>query len=145
MLPTFPLEYPVETRTVSGIPKIYDPFRRIWVKLNKEEFVRQQVLNHILTIGGVKPSFVKVEGHIKVEGKSRRFDAFIRLPNGLEVLIEFKSLDIPLNDNVIWQALQYHSVLNNARILISNGDKHLAYMKGVDGWISIHSWEELFR
>ena len=102
--------------------EIFDPFRKKWVMLNPEEWVRQSLLAYLVQKQGYPGSLVAVERQVKVGELNRRFDALVFDRKGRPwMLIECKSPDESLGGDVVSQLLAYQSALQAAALLVANG------------------------
>jgi hypothetical protein len=102
--------------------EIFDPFRKKWVSLTPEEWVRQSLLAFLVQKEGYPSALIAVERGVRVGELNRRFDAVVFDKAGKPgMLIECKSPDEPLDDSVISQLLSYQSVLQAPFLMITNG------------------------
>jgi len=110
---------------------IWDPVRKKFVVLTKEEWVRQmfiQILSDYFSF-----ALMSVEKKIKVHNQTKRFDLVI-LNQKLEpiLLAEFKRPEVVIDRKSFDQAFLYHSVLNVPYLLISNGVKHYVCQANIE-------------
>lgn len=106
-----------------GIRYVWDPIRRKYVQLTKEEWVRQIF---VLILGDYFSfSNMAVEKGIKVNQRQKRFDLMV-FDQQLQALVlaEFKNPEIAINQRTFEQAARYNSVLKVPYLLISNGVDH---------------------
>lgn len=102
--------------------EIFDPFRKKWVVLTPEEWVRQSLLGYLVQKKNYPASLIAVERGIKVGELSRRFDAVVFGREGQPwMLIECKAPGESLDDGPVGQLLSYQSQLGARYILLSNG------------------------
>lgn len=102
--------------------EIFDPFRKKWVTLNPEEWVRQSLLGYLVQKRNYPSSLIAVERGVRVGELSRRFDAVVFGKNGLPwMLIECKAPGETLQDSPVSQLLAYQSTLSASFILLTNG------------------------
>lgn len=105
-----------------GKEEIFDSWRKKYVVLTPEEWVRQQFLNDLVASKGYPSSLIAVEKSIKVNRMSRRFDAVVYNRDRLPVmLIEFKAPTIALSQKTMEQAARYNIQLKVSYLVISNG------------------------
>ena len=118
--------YEVKVReTENGDREIFDKFRRKFVKLTPEEWVRQHFLHFLCHEKGYPPGLISVEKQLMVLGQSKRFDAVVFKNDGKPVvLIEFKAPSVKLNQNVIQQVASYNFVVRAHFLMVSNGINH---------------------
>lgn len=108
-----------------GNEVIFDEFRKKWVRLTPEEWVRQQFLMYLHVHLGYPATAIAVEKSITYNGMTRRPDAVISGRNGqILMVIECKKPDVTIDEKTFLQAATYTSVLGNTFILITNGLSH---------------------
>lgn len=112
----------MRTRIVHNKEQVFCAWRRRFVRLTPEEWVRQQVLESLEKRYGYPHSLIAVEVPIKVAGLQKRCDAIVydRTLRPL-VLLEFKAETIPLSQSVFDQAAVYNRELNVPYLILSNG------------------------
>ncbi len=118
-------EYHFRWKKGSGKTFIFDEFRKKWVVLSPEEWVRQNFLKFFTTERGFPGTLMTVEKKVLVNGLIQRFDLLVHDRKGNPLLVaEFKSPGTVLNQLTIEQVLRYNSVLKAPFFLISNGISH---------------------
>lgn len=101
---------------------VFDPLRRRWVALTPEEEVRQKTLFLLVEHLGVPAGRVAVEYSLKVNGQDKRADAVVFGSDGSPLMIvECKAPSVKLTEDVLEQAVRYHSALRPKYLLLSNG------------------------
>ena len=109
----------------TGKREIFDVFRKKYVLLTKEEWVRQHFLHYLIEEKHYPPMLIAVEKSIRVNRQEKRFDAVTYDQTGKPlVLMEFKSPDIRLDQKVMEQAGRYNTALKVRYLIISNGLHH---------------------
>ncbi len=104
---------------------IFDTFRKKYVRLTPEEWVRQHFLHFLCNEKHYPASLMSVEKSLIINGMSRRFDAVVHNKDGTPVLlIEFKAPEIKLNQTVFDQVATYNLALHADYLIISNGLLH---------------------
>lgn len=102
--------------------EIFDGFRKKWVILTPEEWVRQSLLAYLVQQLQYPPALIAVERGLKVGERNRRFDAVIFNRKGKPfMLVECKAPGENIEDAAVSQLLAYQSVLGATYILLSNG------------------------
>ncbi len=102
--------------------EIFDPFRKKWVVITPEEWVRQNLLAYLVQQLDYPAALVSVERGIQVGELKRRFDAVVFGKNGSPwMLIECKAPGESIIDAAVGQLLAYQSVLGAGFLLLSNG------------------------
>lgn len=107
---------------------VYDAFRKKFVVLTSEEWVRQHFLWWLVNTYGYPVSRIITEKQIDVQGNKLRFDAIVIDDFAQPVMIiEFKSPEIQLSQTVFDQVAVYNSSLKVANQILSNGLQHIFY------------------
>ncbi len=111
-----------KTRYDGDIPQIFDEFRKKWVVLTPEEWVRQNTVNWLISNYFVPSSNIAIEKSVEVGGRLQRFDVLVydKLHTPW-MLIECKSQVIQLNEKVLMQVLRYNSTIPVQYIMVTNG------------------------
>jgi hypothetical protein len=105
--------------------QVWDSFRKKWVAITPEEWVRQQVLHFMVNERNFPAGMIALESGLNFAGRKKRNDAKIFLPGGeILLLLEFKAPGIQLDRSTILQASVYASVLKPHNIFLSNGLNH---------------------
>lgn len=104
---------------------IFDPFRKKYVVLTPEEWVRQNFLSYLVAEKGYKHSLIVVEASIKYDRMHKRCDALVYNSKGEKVMIiECKSTAVKLSQVVFDQAIRYNYPLGVKYLTITNGLSH---------------------
>ena len=118
-------------RQVEGKSNILDPIRKKYVRLTPEEWVRQLLLEFIVSNAYWSRPLIAVEKTIQIGQKRKRFDILLYKDiDQPHVLIECKSPGEPLRQKHFDQILNYNMKLNVPFIWMSNG--HENYIAQVD-------------
>ncbi len=105
--------------------EIFDIYRKKWVKLTPEEWVRQNFLKFLTEVKNYPTGLVTVERSLKVNRMYKRFDAVVYdRKSKVQILLEFKSHEIKLSQNVFDQIAAYNTTINAKYLIVSNGLKH---------------------
>lgn len=109
-------------RSGSGKSLLFDPVRKKWISESPEEIVRQCLILWLAVTFGIPYGRMAVEKQIQVLGLMKRFDLVIYNKHALPyILIECKSPQIPLHQNLLDQAALYNMKLQAPYLMISNG------------------------
>lgn len=109
-------------RTQNGKQYVLCAWRRRYVRLTPEEYVRQCVLRTLETNYGYPHGLMGVEVPIEVAGLKKRCDAIIYNQQMQPLmLIEFKAETVALTQQVFDQAAIYNRHLKVPFLLLSNG------------------------
>jgi|AntAceMinimDraft_9_1070365.scaffolds.fasta_scaffold00279_18 type I site-specific restriction-modification system R (restriction) subunit len=108
-----------------GKDEIFDEFRKKFVTLTPEEWVRQNFIRYLKEEKNYPPMLIAIEKGIRVNNMQKRFDAVVHDRNGQPVmLIEFKSPEVKINQQVMEQISRYNLSLKVNYLIISNGLLH---------------------
>ena len=100
---------------------IFDSFRKKFILLTPEEWVRQHVLN-FLVLKKIPITHIAVEKQIIINSLNKRFDVVIYNNTGdVIMLVECKSPSIKLTQNVFDQISIYNLNLNSKYCMVTNG------------------------
>jgi hypothetical protein len=113
--------YPFKIKALHGKDQIFDPFRKSWVVLTPEEWVRQNLLQYLVQTLHYPSSLIAVEKEIKLGELSKRFDIVVYKNELPWMIIECKEAKVTLNEKTMEQILQYQQVLTAQYLFISNG------------------------
>lgn len=115
---------------------IFDEFRKIWVRLSPEEWVRQNILQYLVQVMRYPKSLIAIEKEIHLGDLRKRFDIMIWSPDHLPwMIIECKAGVIPLTQNVLEQVLRYNMSVPVPFLIVTNGN-HTAGFERKDGGIA---------
>ena len=117
--------YPFKRKALNGKDQIFDPFRKTWVVLTPEEWVRQNLLQYLVQNLHYPSSLIAVEKEIKLGELSKRFDIVVYKNELPWMIIECKEAKVALNEKTMEQILQYQQVLTAQYLFISNGHETL--------------------
>ncbi len=117
--------YSFKRKNVDGKEYIFDVFRKKYIQLTPEEWVRQNTLRYLIEEKAYPENLIAVEKKLVIAGRQLRFDALVFDNRGnAKVLIEFKAPHILLSQEVFDQASVYNYQLKVPYLLISNGLQH---------------------
>lgn len=115
-------EYEFSIKQVKQKQYIFDRFRKKWILLTPEEWVRQNLALFLVNQYKFPAGLIIMEGALKLNGLSKRFDLLVHGRGGKPVLLaECKSTEVKINQRVFDQASHYNIVLNVPYLLITNG------------------------
>jgi hypothetical protein len=101
--------------------QIFDPFRKKWVILTPEEWVRQNILQYIHLVCQYPASLIAIEKSIQLGELIKRFDILIFKEDKPWMIIECKEANVVINDKTIAQLYQYQQVLEAQYLIATNG------------------------
>lgn len=122
---------------------IFDAFRKRWVVLTPEEWVRQNILQYISEIKKYPAKLMAVEKEIKLGDLKKRCDVVIYDKHALPwMIIECKEMNEELSVKTIEQILRYHITLPAKFLVITNGSYTVGYQKREDQFFEIDQFPE---
>ena len=119
------IEYPTydfKIRKEQNTEYIFDPFRKRWLILTPEEWVRQNFLQYIVEVKNYPASLIAIEKEIYLGELKKRCDVVIYNRQTLPwMIIECKEMNETLNSKVLDQILRYHIALPAIYLVVTNG------------------------
>ncbi|MBW8684382.1 type I restriction enzyme HsdR N-terminal domain-containing protein [Chitinophaga rhizophila] len=101
---------------------VFDRFRKRYVVLTPEEWVRQNFLNYLVKTMSYPASLIGIEKEIYLGELKKRCDIVVYNRTMLPwMIIECKEMDVPLTQSVLEQIVRYHMVLPTSFLVITNG------------------------
>lgn len=114
----------------NNIELIFDAFRKRWMVLTPEEWVRQNMLQYITEVKKYPAKLIAVEKEIYLGELKMRCDVVVYNRNGLPwMIIECKEMNAKLNAKVVEQILRYHITLPAKYLVITNGSYCFGFEK----------------
>ena len=109
---------------------IFDEFRKQWVRLTPEEWVRQNLVQFLVQTKNYPSAFFAIEKEIMLGELKKRFDVLIYDRNHQPwMMIECKAMDVELTEKVLEQIIRYNMSVPVPYLVISNGSYNYAWMK----------------
>ncbi len=125
------IEYPAYNHKIKqeeGSDFIFDSFRKKWVVLTPEEWVRQNFLAYLVQVKNYSPSLIAVEKEIVLGELKKRFDIVVFDKQATPfMLIECKEMGVQLTQQVLDQALRYNIAMQVPYVVITNGTSCMAF------------------
>ncbi len=112
---------------------IFDNFRKRWLLLTSEEWVRQNFIQYLVKIKNYPTTLIALEKRIQLGELNKRFDILIY--DSLHkpwMMIECKGMDVSLNEGVLMQLLRYNISIPVQYMIITNG-QHTYGWQNLDG------------
>jgi hypothetical protein len=105
--------------------QIMDRCRRRYVKLTPEEWVRQNMVEYLITEKHYPSALVANEACIELNGMHKRCDTVIYDRNGTpKVIVEYKAPSVKITQEVFDQIAMYNYQLHVDVLIVSNGLNH---------------------
>jgi hypothetical protein len=124
------IDYPAPTfriKTEAGKDWIFDEFRKRWIQITPEEWVRQNFLQWLVQKKGIPASLIAVEKEIKVGELKKRCDIVVYKSSIPWIIVECKEMEVKLDEAVIKQILNYNISLRVQYLIITNGSDTFAF------------------
>jgi len=127
-------EFPAKVKQVDGKVIIFDIIRKKYVQLTPEEWVRQNFIYYLINFLDYPKSLIKVESGLRYNRLLKRSDILV-FNRDVEplLLVECKSSDLKITQDVVDQAAVYNRSLNARYLLVTNGIQHLCWKISDDG------------
>ena len=104
---------------------IFDEIRKKYIKLTKEEWVRQNCVKFLINEKNFSPILINIEKTIKINKLIKRYDIVVYKPDGgIKLLVECKSPEIKINQKTFDQIAIYNMNLKSELLMVTNGIKH---------------------
>jgi len=118
---------------------IFDGFRKIWVNLTPEEWVRQNILQYITTVKNYPSSLIAIEKEISLGELKKRCDIVVYDKQMKPwMIIECKEMNVPITEKALEQILRYHITLPAQYLLITNGSYCYGFRKEIKDFVEIN-------
>lgn len=114
----------------AGQEFIFDRFRKKWVLLTPEEWVRQNFALYLIQSLKYPAALLALEKEIRLGELSKRFDIVVFDRNHQPwLMVECKAPDVRLNESVLHQVLRYSVSVPVTYLVITNGNQALGWQK----------------
>ena len=105
---------------------IFDPIRKLFVTLTPEEWVRQHVVQWLLSDKSQSPQLMSIERQITYNNMVKRCDIVLYHPDGsIKLIVECKAPEIKLTQSSFDQIARYNPVLDADFLMVTNGLQHI--------------------
>lgn len=120
--------FPYRVSEIKGKNHIYDEFRKKWVLLTPEEWVRQHVLHFLVNKKKYLPGLMVIERKVKnMKEQINRFDILCYNQFGQPwLLVECKNPEVTINQDTFMQTSHYNQSIKSKYIAVTNGIVHYA-------------------
>lgn len=117
--------YDFTIKQESGKQFIYDVFRKRYLLLTPEEWVRQSFARYLIEEKGFPASLMMTEHTLHLNKMIKRCDILVHKPAGNPtVLIECKAPGVKISGDTFDQVARYNLVFKVKYLIVSNGLKH---------------------
>lgn len=102
--------------------KVWDIIRNKWIVLSPEEYVRQALVHYLINTMNYPLGLISVEKQIKIGSLVRRYDIVV-FDRDMKpwLLVECKAPEVSINEQTMFQIIQYHGQIPCPYWLLSNG------------------------
>jgi hypothetical protein len=126
---TYP-DHTFKIRKENNIELIFDSFRKQWVVLTPEEWVRQNILQYLTEIKKYPAALIAIEKEIYLGELRKRCDVVVYNRNSLPwMIVECKEMNVTLSQKTVEQILSYHITLPAKYLVITNGSYCFGFEK----------------
>jgi len=120
-LPTYSLKIKSDT----GLEFVYDQFRKKYVRLTPEEWVRQNFAHYLVNEKSYPSSRMMLEKSLRINKLSKRCDILVCNDSGEPiVMVECKSPEIKIGQKTFEQVSVYNIAFHVEFLIITNGLQH---------------------
>lgn len=120
-LPSFEFK----TKTEEGRTYILDEFRRKYIKLTPEEFVRQRFTKFLVEFKQYPSNLISIEYQININKNIRRCDIVLfNSEMKPHLVVECKAPSIKIDKKVFEQIFDYYYELKPQYLIVTNGIEH---------------------
>lgn len=128
-----PVQYPepdFKIRKEEGREQVFDRFRKKWVTLTPEEWVRQNFVAYLTQVLKYPESLLAIEKEIKLGELNKRFDILIyNREHKPWLMVECKAPEVNLSEDVLQQVMRYSITLPVTYLLITNGSYTMGWSR----------------
>ncbi|MCX6237798.1 MAG: type I restriction enzyme HsdR N-terminal domain-containing protein [Bacteroidia bacterium] len=118
-------QYSFRIREKPGKKVIFDSFRRQWVALTPEEWVRQNFVRYLTEEKHFPASLVAIERSLRMNQRDFRTDIVLFSKSGNPlVVVECKAPEVKISQLVFDQIARYNLDLRVSYLIVTNGLSH---------------------
>lgn len=127
------MQYPdfqFKLKDQEGKRLIFDPLRKVWLRLTPEEWVRQHITGFLIQTMGYPATLIAQEKKIILGELVKRYDILVyNQHHDPWMMIECKAGTISLSPDVLDQVLRYNLALPVDYLVITNGNEAMVFHK----------------
>ena len=117
-----------EIKKLNNTDFLFDKYRKKWVVLTPEEWVRQNFLAYLIQQLNYPASLMAIEKEFTINNTKKRADIVCYKHSKPFMIVECKEMNVPITPQVLQQALQYNMALQVRYIVLTNGNNTYAWM-----------------
>lgn len=123
-------QHPFRIRKENNAEFIFDEWRKSWLRLTPEEWVRQNFVQFLVKVKKYPSSYIAIEKEIQLGELTKRFDILIYDREFQPwMMIECKEMNVQISEKILAQILRYNMALPVIYLIITNGSYCLGYEK----------------
>lgn len=117
--------YPFRIKEEDKRTKIFDEIRRQYYVLTPEEWVRQHLVQYLISEKAFPKNLIALEKGLKLNGLQKRMDVLVYDRFGSPLLmVECKAPTVKIDQSVFEQIGRYNIQMKLPYLLVSNGLEH---------------------
>jgi len=120
-----PIQFPEPTFKIvqqNGQHQIWDAYRKKYVVLTPEEWVRQNFMTYLVQTLKYPSALIALEREILLGTLKKRCDIVVYNREMQPwMIVECKEMKVPLSENVLDQVIRYHLAIPATYLVITNG------------------------
>ena len=126
--------YPIKLKEEKGEQYIFDAVRKKYLKLQPEEWVRQNFIQYLVQEKKYPISLIEVEKGLKYNELQKRADIVLNSTKGKPVvLVECKAPQVKISQATFEQVAVYNTVFKVPYLIVTNGLDHYCAKINFDG------------
>ncbi len=126
-------------------PKVWDPLRRIYIVLTREEWVRQHVIQLLISRYNIPQLQIIAEYPVELNGQPQRADlVVVSRSQRACILVECKAPEVKVTQSTLDQAVRYNSVIGARYIMLTNGLSHHLYERRGGQYLPLPQFPNVF-
>lgn len=117
--------YPFRIKTEGDTVYIFDELRKKFIVLTPEEWVRQHIIQYLISHKHYPRTLISIEGGLKLNGLTKRSDLLVyNHAGGKILLVECKAPTVKISQDTFHQIARYNRIHQVTLLLVSNGLQH---------------------
>ncbi|MRJ07896.1 type I restriction enzyme HsdR N-terminal domain-containing protein [Ornithobacterium rhinotracheale] len=121
----FPEKYQFRIKKTEKTTFIFCAWRKKWLVLTPEEWVRQHVLQFLVRSLNYRPESIGTEIPVKINGLPQRADCIVYQKAQPFILCECKKPEVKITQKTMDQILRYNQEIRAPWIYLTNGIQHI--------------------
>lgn len=137
----FPKEQ-VKTRQLEGVDEVFDIIRKKWLRLSPEEWVRQNMIQFLVS-KNYPAALIAIEKEIRLGELKKRCDIVVYTRNAMPfMIIECKEMNVQLSKKALEQILRYHITISANYLIITNGSHCYGFEKNNNQFLETNEFPD---